>query len=254
VLGQLTIVQFYNPDFMRLYGTGVLNGSVWTIAIELQFYALVPVLYVMLRKRMAVGRGTNALLLALCAVFALLNRLYVLHAPLHTTQLWFKFLSVSFLPWFYMFLTGVLFQRNYQYLSTRLAGKLLPVTVGYCLLAIIGYQFFGWNLGNTMSAPLFLALAILVFSGAFSYTTLSDRLLRRNDVSYGVYIFHMPVVNCLLTFGFVGLTGFLLAAATTLACACLSWVFVEKPVLALKKHTLYSHEATRAAGARCNGS
>ncbi|MFZ3008386.1 MAG: acyltransferase, partial [Phenylobacterium sp.] len=35
---QLTILQFYNPEFMRAFGAGVINGSLWTIAVELQFY------------------------------------------------------------------------------------------------------------------------------------------------------------------------------------------------------------------------
>jgi peptidoglycan/LPS O-acetylase OafA/YrhL len=38
ILGQISFVQFYNPDFMREFGTGVLNGSLWTISVELQLY------------------------------------------------------------------------------------------------------------------------------------------------------------------------------------------------------------------------
>jgi peptidoglycan/LPS O-acetylase OafA/YrhL len=41
-LAQLSIVQFYNPDFLRGYGVGVLNGSLWTISVELQFYVMLP--------------------------------------------------------------------------------------------------------------------------------------------------------------------------------------------------------------------
>jgi hypothetical protein len=41
---QLTIGQFYNPVFLRGYGLGVLNGSLWTIPLE-QFCVLVPLLH-----------------------------------------------------------------------------------------------------------------------------------------------------------------------------------------------------------------
>src|ERR1700746_3860251 len=41
LLAQASIGQFYNPDFLRGYGVGVLNGSAWTITVELQFYLLV---------------------------------------------------------------------------------------------------------------------------------------------------------------------------------------------------------------------
>ena len=37
LIGQFSFVQFFNPDFLRPYGTGVLNGSLWTITVELLF-------------------------------------------------------------------------------------------------------------------------------------------------------------------------------------------------------------------------
>ena len=40
VAGQISFVQFYNPDFMRAFGVSVLNGSLWSITVELQFYIL----------------------------------------------------------------------------------------------------------------------------------------------------------------------------------------------------------------------
>ena len=47
---QLSIGQAYNPDFMRNYGVGNLNGSLWTIGVEIQLYLLMPVLAVTFRK------------------------------------------------------------------------------------------------------------------------------------------------------------------------------------------------------------
>lgn len=49
IFAQLTASQFFNPAFFREYGVGVLNGSVWTILVELQFYFALPIVYWMLR-------------------------------------------------------------------------------------------------------------------------------------------------------------------------------------------------------------
>ncbi|MEI8021293.1 MAG: acyltransferase, partial [Schlesneria sp.] len=46
IVAQSTFVQVYNPSFMRGFGLGVLNGSLWTIPVELGFYVSLPILYV----------------------------------------------------------------------------------------------------------------------------------------------------------------------------------------------------------------
>jgi peptidoglycan/LPS O-acetylase OafA/YrhL len=82
-------------------------------------------------------------------------------------------------------------------------------------------------------------LAWLVFKAAFSAPGLSEALLHKNDFSYGIYIYHMPIVNFMLYKGMGGTYGYLgMALALTLGMAILSWLLVEKPALRLKKITL----------------
>ena len=33
----LTMFQFYNPEFLREFGVGAINGSLWSISVEIQF-------------------------------------------------------------------------------------------------------------------------------------------------------------------------------------------------------------------------
>jgi peptidoglycan/LPS O-acetylase OafA/YrhL len=242
VLAQVSIGQFYNPEFLRDYGVGVLNGSVWTITVELQFYVLVPILYAMLALRAAPQARSNLGLWLLTLLFLVINQAYVLATSHHSGELWFKFVGVTFLPWFYMFLAGVLAQKNFSTLRPYLAGKFLAVLAAYCALAWPLSSYFGWGLGNNLG-PLFLSgLGLLAIAAAFSRPELSDLLLRRNDLSYGVYLYHMPVVNLLLALG-LGSTPMVLAAAigATLLLALGSWVVIEKPALRLKRHALYKH-------------
>lgn len=247
---QVTIGQFFNPEFMRGYGVGVLNGSLWTITVELQFYVLVPVLYALARAGGSRSGPSNRLLLVLLVIFVAINQLYVQLGG-HAQAMWYKLLGVSFAPWFYMFLVGVLCQRNFAVCARWLSEKFFLVLLAYLALAWLAREVLGFSFGNSLNPLTFVALAALTFAAAYSYRSLSDRILRRNDISYGVYIYHMPVVNFLVAQGFYGTRAALAAAlATTLILAFLSWRLVEKPALALKRHPLYQHFNPRAQLAR----
>ena len=66
-------------------------------------------------------------------------------------------------------------------------------------------------------------------------------MCRHNDISYGVYIYAFPVQILLVIFGSESL-GWVLNAiitfAITVGLAWLSWLYVEKPALALKDRKL----------------
>jgi peptidoglycan/LPS O-acetylase OafA/YrhL len=95
---QLSFLQFYNPDFMRHYGTGVLNGSVWTICVELQFYVPIPLLYWLMHSRRWGGMSANNLCLALILVFIVANRIYATLIPTLSASISFKLAGVTFVP------------------------------------------------------------------------------------------------------------------------------------------------------------
>ncbi len=235
-LAKASFVQFYNPDFMRAYGDGVMNGSLWTITVELQFYCLAPLLYWVLKRCFRIS--TNTVLLILIGLFLCINMVFhQLHAQWHD-QVLYKLVGVSFAPWFYMFLLGVWFQRNFDFFHRLLAGRFLLCLALYIPLAILA-RYLGAGFGNAVNPIVFALLAILVFSAAYSHIDLSNKVLRGTDISYGVYIYHMPFVNYLLYTGyFSGYAAGLAAAAATLLMAILSWFLVERNALKLKPKTI----------------
>lgn len=228
---QTTIVQFYNPEFFRSFGVGVVNGALWTICVEVQFYCAVPFLYALVRR----ARRPNAVLAGTLLVCLVLNRLYVQAQGEQPDSMLVKLAGVTFLPWFYMFLTGVLVQRNRALAHRWLAGRAPWVAAGYVGFAFAGKAIAGWSLGNFITPAIFFALACCVYSVAFSARGFSDRFIKA-DLSYGLYIFHMPVINVLIFLGLYGGAAPLAAAlGVAFALAALSWHWIEKPALALKR-------------------
>jgi peptidoglycan/LPS O-acetylase OafA/YrhL len=237
ILGQISFVQFYNPDFMREFGTGVLNGSLWTISVELQLYFIIPLLYFFINK---IRASTNTILVLLIILFAGINQLYVILGNSYSGYIFYKLFHVSFAPWLYMFLVGVFFQHNFAKIYS-LTKKFRVIIGVLSILYITIIAIFDISMGNSINPVAFSILAILLFFIAYSSPKISDYVLRRNDISYGVYIYHIPIINIFIYYGYVGSTGNLISMIIlTIMMATFSWVIVERPSLLLKKKTIHS--------------
>lgn len=229
VLAQVSFFQFYNPDFMRGYGMGVLNGALWTISVELQFYVLMPFMAWLIRNRPRI----LALVMLVSLAANIYNRLYP-----NWDALYMKLLAVSFVPWLYMFLLGSLAAawKGTPNLLKRVG--YLPLLGGYVLsMLLIGdYQV---NASNAINPVSFVILAMLLLKFSTATSPLPSRLtefVRNNDLSYGLYLYHMPIINFLLVMTFASAAGnALLTVGASLLAACLSWYLVERPSLRRKR-------------------
>ena len=231
LLAQLTFIQFYNPPFLRSFGVGVLNGSLWTIAVELQFYLALPLLAFLARR----WRLGWPILTALSCGTMIVAR-YYMQDQLTMSQ---KIVGVTLFPYLFFFLVGMVTRLLYEQRPELFRGKALHWFGAYLIwIAIQTWLGLPGSTGNTLSVATIVALAMLVVSCAFTAPTLSSRLLKGNDISYGVYIYHMPLINLLLFRGIGGPQGFLLAIGGTLVAAIASWRFVERPALRLKGYSL----------------
>ena len=192
ILGQSTFFQFYNPDFMRGFGTGVLNGALWTISVEFQFYLLAPLIFFLLKR--------NIILFYLLMSVSLLLNLY-LRLNYDWSDIRIKLLSVSFLPWLYMFMTGALLYV-FRDRVMSLIRLLKPMSLfALFLLSMIFIGSYKQNAQNSINPVSFFILAVFIlwFSNVrLNWPKYFLGIVQRNDVSYGVYLYHMPIINGIL--------------------------------------------------------
>ena len=227
IMSQVTFFQFYNPEFMRDYGVGVLNGSLWTITVELQFYLLAPFLYFLLNKHKIQVVGVFLIIL-ICV-----NILNSYHSE--RTNFYQKLFNVSFLPWFYMFVFGAATYKYNHFFNTLKKINLIALLFLYGVCYLFTKD---WGWGNNINPIAYTVLVLLIIKSAYSFPNLSNNILKGNDISYGIYIFHMPIVNYLLYQNIHGGNGVLLALFFTFFLSIASWFILEKRVLATKKNAL----------------
>jgi len=242
-----TFLPVATPPFLSGYGTGGLNGSLWTISVELQFYLFLPLLVALLRR--LPGRQ-NLVLCALLLALYPLGAWYDAHRDAYWSRPGFQMLGLTLLPYLHMFLIGVLLQKNFERIEWLLRGRALPWLIAYCALAWL-LRRLGFSVDSNIPNLLGMAvLGIAVVSAAYTLPYLAERTLHRNDISYGVYIYHMVVINAFVALGLGGTNGYaMLAVGLSFVLAYLSWRLVEKPCLARKRHALRAVPDVHAARA-----
>lgn len=245
---QLTVLQVYHPAFLRAYGVGVLNGSLWTIPVEMQFYVLTPLLVaIFFWKRWAFW--------TLITIFAAVNLVFIRLSIGHTVSTFLMgVMESTFVPWIYMFMLGAAANLLWSRIRFVVEGRFLFWLAAYSILIAMHLAIGSvsgansaaapWlDLTNSIAPPAFLILGGLTLSAAFTFPQLAEQLLRRNDISYGVYIYHMPLYNFALQLGLKkGGAATWLLLPVVFVIASLSWIAVERPALGLKRRTLLQRE------------
>lgn len=240
IIGQLSFFQFYTPDILRGYGLENPNGSLWTIAIELQYYAFVPFVFFLFRK---IGVNRNIILIALF-MLSLIANVYIASFG-NSGSTYAKLAGICLIPYLFYFLSGALIYINYQRLSPFLEGKIVIIGCAYFLFYLIFAQylhffnhfkyFYKTSLPNAINLLNTILLLWFVFSIAFSRRGAAEKLLHGNDISYGLYIYHAIVLIFFLQahLSFTVNT-MCLYLAISLILSLVSWKFVERPFLKLK--------------------
>jgi peptidoglycan/LPS O-acetylase OafA/YrhL len=228
VIGQLSFFQFYTPDFLRGWGVGTPNGSLWTIPIELQFYFFLPVFFNYINKTKAF------IIVLLLSIF--LNYFY---NYLDTNSLFTKLYHISLFPFLCFFLIGFFFEKYFNQLKIIFIGNFFYWLIFYLFFIYFSsqyYKLFSYY-PNIIGWFVYFILAILIFSAAYTNVKFS-LLLKGNDLSYGIYLYHMIFLNFILSLNIYQnkYIMFLLVITSTLIFSYFSWNYIEKRFLINKRN------------------
>lgn len=240
--GNFLLYPLYFPEAHRSIGVGVLNGSLWTIPVEVTFYLCVPFLAWLWVK------GKEKLMwvltsLAVIGATALHWWTFNVHPEWFEKgakePLWFKVFVASLPPWLFWFALGVMFYKYWERMPKSF-GLFLASLVSYLLLSFVFFdalQPLGPARHLLYGLPLGYATVWFGYNGPAKLRDLS----KLGDLSYGVYVWHMVIINIMLYLGLKDTIPKSLIVTVTLVAtlfvAWLSWWLIEKPSLARKPYT-----------------
>ncbi len=227
-----TFFQFFTPDLLRNWGIGSPNGSLWTICVEIQFYLIIPIVYKYINWS---ERGKLIRLLVLMAASLAIN-LYL--NQLDAESAIRKLGYVSILPYLFYFSLGMLLYIYWNYIIQWIEGKFLYFLVAYIVyFLVISYWFDFYKLTYTLNVGTIIASLLLVltcFSFAFSFRSISKSIIGHNDISYGVYLYHMLIVNLMVSHQILNWYGWITCLLSSIILGTTSWFLLERQVLKLK--------------------
>jgi len=217
----------YTPGFLSNYGFGSYNGSLWTIPIELQFYILLPLCYLLLPQK-----RRNAWLICFFILFLILNAWFGLS---NLPPALAKLLRYSFIPNFYLFLLGVLLQRFGIYKSRFIYNKGLYWIVAYLTFCLLLYPYL-----HPVAFQLVknILLSGCIVSMAYSAPSFSSKLLKGNDISYGIYIYHGLILTIIVQLKLSYSINVYSLIVFSYLLGYLSWIIIERPFIKRKEKTI----------------
>ena len=179
---QSSIFQFWTPDCLRNYGCGCPNGSLWTIGVLIQFYFLAYFMYKYLH-----GRKTWMWLVSFISAIGVSMLLPILQENI--PYIVGKLLNQTLLPYLWMFVVASFVAEKKD--------MFLPFLKRYWWLLLYSVLIVKYARIDLYASYNVLE-TILLFSCLTGFAYAFPNLNIKTDISYGVYIYHMTIVNALI--------------------------------------------------------
>lgn len=251
LIADLLLVQNYSTSTVL---TGI--GPAWSLAVEVVFYVLLPILAIGAARFAARASGPNGRIVAALGAGMLLIVVGIASKVALSAGMFpasWGFVTKTLLPVHAdMFGYGMLAAvAHVLHEEGRLEVKARPLLIGAAALTMamvvlgpkLGIQRSGQLSDSVIGAACGLLLLAVCAKGAGARVLDRRPVVFTGLISYSVYLWHLPLLLWLADHGVtvsgeVSLVGVaLLAAALTFALSALTWRFVERPAQRAAKRT-----------------
>lgn len=220
LIANLSFLNFIQPNLPGVFESNpisAVNGSLWTMKVEVMFYTSVPLIFLFMKKINKIWILLSIFIFTISYeyYFTMLyeqtnNNIYLLIRKQIGSQLIYFYSGTFILLYFDKFI---------KYLKC------------FFLIAVIIYFYQNYNILFSIFEP--LALATILIGIAYNLKYLN--FLRKYDnISYGMYLYHYPIIQTIIYYDIQNLNiylAFFLAFILTILVSILSWKFVEKPII-----------------------
>ena len=197
------------------------NGSLWTLKVELLLYATVPLVYHLSQKF-----GKKKTLIAVF-IFSIMYKEGFLWLYENSGKEIYRIISYQFGGQLIYFYSGTALLLYFDWFERHIK----PIFVSALLL----YAMRSWiDVLNHISPFCF---AVILVGIAF-HTPKLNFIGRIPNVSYGIYLFHFPVIQCIVYSGMYDRMpniSLVLSVLITVALSFFSWYFIEKRFIVKKR-------------------
>ncbi len=225
IASNLAFLNFLQPTLPGVFTENTfpfINGSLWTIKVELALYISVPICAYLIRK---------------INVQWLFIGLYILSFIFIKWMSWiyentgdriYEALSRQFLGQIVFFISGLFILFKYDLFQKRIK-VFMPIS----LLIIIFHNLYYSNIIHFLYP---ISFAIVIIGFAYNFKPLR-KIAKYGDISYGMYLFHYPIIQAVTTTKIqeeYPIAAFTLCLFLVASLSFLSWHLLEKRFLKRK--------------------
>lgn len=225
----LLTLNFIEPTLPGVFTDNKLsavNGALWTIKIEIMFYIAVPFIVYLNRKKSPI------IVLTILYVLSIIyyKVLFLLHQK--TGILLYRQFYLLLPGSLCFFVSGGLLYYYFDVFKANATKYLIGAIIGWLVFKYFNFYYL---------MPISLAVIVVYVALIFKYL---GNFARFGDLSYGIYIWHFPIIQTLIYFYLYEnpLLGFSLSLILVFLFSFASWHLIEKRFLRKDSHYISASE------------